>query len=236
MFTEYWFGESVFRYAGACQQPREDDMPQGSVSRKVRAAQTRAALLDAARGLFSERGYLNTKITDITAAAGRSTGSFYEHFAGKEELLQALLAEMEGAIDTRMRGLEHPRDHDLTDREQLRDHLDVAWTVMRQNRPVALALFQAMVADDPGTGRAWRDLREQTATIREHLEYLVERGHRLPGDPEFVAASMGAMLVTLNYALLTPPGGEDAPDVVDTLTDLLLYGLTGPAPRAADGT
>ncbi|MET9358439.1 hypothetical protein ABZY14_36815 [Streptomyces sp. NPDC006617] len=71
-------------------------------------------------------------------------------------------------------------------------------TVMRQNRPVALALFQAMVADDPGTGRARRDLREQTVTIREHPEYLVERGHQLPGDPEFVAAAVGAMLVTLN--------------------------------------
>jgi AcrR family transcriptional regulator len=210
-------------------------MPQASTtSRKVRAAQTRAALLDAARGLFNDRGYLNTKITDITAAAGRSTGSFYEHFAGKDELLQALLAEMESAIDERMVGLEHPRDHDLTDRDQLRDHVGVAWTVMRQNRPVTLALFQAMVADDPGTGRAWRDLREQTGTIREHLEYLVERGHQLPGDPEFIAASIGAMLVTLNYAVLTPPDGEDDQHVIDTLTDLLLHGLTGPASRPAD--
>ncbi|MER7055102.1 MULTISPECIES: TetR/AcrR family transcriptional regulator [unclassified Streptomyces] len=213
----------------------EDDMPQASTaSRKVRAAQTRAALLDAARGLFNDRGYLNTKITDITAAAGRSTGSFYEHFAGKDELLQALLAEMEDAIDERMVGLEHPRDHDLTDRDQLRDHLGVAWTVMRQNRPVTLALFQAMVADDPGTGRAWRDLREQTDTIREHLEYLVERGHQLPGDPEFIAGAIGAMLVTLNYAVLTPPGGEDDQRVVDTLTDLLLHGLAGPASHSAD--
>lgn len=210
-------------------------MPQASTtSRKVRAAQTRAALLDAARGLFNDRGYLNTKITDITAAAGRSTGSFYEHFAGKDELLQALLAEMESAIDERMVGLEHPRDHDLTDRDQLRDHVGVAWTVMRQNRPVTLALFQAMVADDPGTGRAWRDLREQTGTIREHLEYLVERGHQLPGDPGFIAAAIGAMLVTLNYAVLTPPDGEDDQHVIDTLTDLLLHGLTGPASRPAD--
>ncbi|WP_335983668.1 MULTISPECIES: TetR/AcrR family transcriptional regulator [Streptomycetaceae] len=212
-------------------------MPQASsASRKVRAAQTRAALLDAARGLFNERGYLNTKIVDITAAAGRSTGSFYEHFASKDELLQALLAEMEGAIDERMIGLEHPRDHDLTDRDQLRDHVGVAWTVMRQNRPVALALFQAMVADAPATGRAWRDLRAQTVTIREHLEYLVERGHQLPGDPEFIAAAIGAMLVTLNYAVLTPPGSEDDQHVIGSLTDLLLYGLSGPASRSADET
>lgn len=194
-----------------------------TATRKAKAAETRAALLDAARRLFAERGYLNTKITDITAAAGRATGSFYEHFSSKDELLKALLAELEDAVDARVAAMEHPREHDLTDRDQLRDHLAAPWAVLRDNRAVAVALFQAMVADDPGSGRAWRDLQEQTGTIREHLEYLTERGHRLPGDPELVAAAIGAMLLTLNYALL--PGAADDDRVLDTLTDLTLYGL-----------
>ncbi|MEV4618529.1 TetR family transcriptional regulator [Asanoa sp. NPDC049573] len=193
------------------------------MTRKVKAAQTRTALLAAARTLFSERGYLNTKITDITAAAGRATGSFYEHFASKEELLQALLAELDSAADEQA-DLSHPADHDLTDRAQLREHLAIAWTVMTDHRPVTVALFQSMIADDPASGRAWRDLTTRSATLRDHLEHLRERGHPLPGDPELIAAAMAAMLGTLNYAL----PNADPDTVVDSLTNLLLNGLTGP--------
>ncbi|MEU7868649.1 TetR/AcrR family transcriptional regulator [Dactylosporangium sp. NPDC049140] len=193
--------------------------------RKARAAQTRAALLDAARTLFGERGYLNTKITDITAAAGRSTGSFYEHFADKDELLRALLEDIEDAADERMAATGHPRDHDLTDRDQLRAHIGIAWGVMRQHRAIQVALFQSMVAADPASGRSWRDLTGQTAVLREHLEWLRERGHTLPGEPELLAAAMGAMLALVSYAL--PPGhayGDE--QVVDAFTDLLLKGLS----------
>jgi AcrR family transcriptional regulator len=200
--------------------------------RRLKAAQTRTALLDAARHLFAERGYLNTKISDITAAAGRATGSFYEHFADKEALLQALLADLEIAADAHLADRDHPKDHDLRDRGQLRDHIAIAWTVMREHRPISVALFQSMVAADPASGRAWHDLTEQTATLRDHLGYLREQGHPLPGEPEVIAAAIGAMLATLNYAM-PPTSTKNDDTVVDTLTDLLLTGLAGSSDQPA---
>jgi AcrR family transcriptional regulator len=197
--------------------------------RKEKAAGTQAALKDAARRQFVERGYLNTKITDITAAAGRSTGSFYEHFASKEDLLQALLADVHDAAHAEMAGGESGdhAPHDLTDREQLRAHLAVAWHLIRDNRPVMVALFESAIGSGAASGQAWHRLVSDTAMLREHLAYSRDQGHRLPGDPTLVAAAMGGMLSMLAYAL--PPGDAAHPDdvVLDALTELLLNGLTG---------
>ena len=201
--------------------------------RKERAAGTAAALKDAARSQFLERGYLNTKITDITAAAGRATGSFYDHFASKEDLLQALLTDMREQASADLAQQDHPgadhADHDLTDRAQLRAHLAVAWRVMRANLPVVAALHESAVAEGVGSGRAWGQLVEDTGMLREHLDYLKDHGHALPGDPTLVAAAMGGMLAMLGYAM--PPSGASGysdDEVIDTVTTLLLAGLRGP--------
>jgi AcrR family transcriptional regulator len=196
--------------------------------RKAQAAGTEAALKDAARRLFVERGYLNTKITDITRAAGRSTGSFYEHFPSKEALLEALLGDLREQARSEILAQPHPADHDLTDREQLRAHLAAAWHTMRDNLPVVLAVHEATVAAGPASGQPWQALTTDTEVLREHLERLRDHGQPLPGDPELVAAAMGGMLATLAFALL--PGGSDRysdDQVIDTVTGLLLGGLRG---------
>lgn len=68
------------------------------VDRRTRAAREqgragRDELLAAALRVFARRGYKQAGVDEIAAEAGYSKGALYWHFAGKEELLQALLEE-----------------------------------------------------------------------------------------------------------------------------------------------
>ena len=51
---------------------------------------TLEALMDAGRDLFVARGYHDTRINDVVAAAGLSKGAFYRYFESKDRLVQVL--------------------------------------------------------------------------------------------------------------------------------------------------
>lgn len=61
--------------------------------RQAAKVRTRQKVLDAARNLFSERGYDPATIRDIAKGAGMSTGAVFANFQDKAELFEAVLAE-----------------------------------------------------------------------------------------------------------------------------------------------
>jgi len=58
-----------------------------------RSAHTQRALLDAAREVFTSRGFSEASVADVVERAGSSVGSLYHHFGGKSELFLALWQE-----------------------------------------------------------------------------------------------------------------------------------------------
>jgi AcrR family transcriptional regulator len=59
---------------------------------------TRSKLLDTARELFGTRGYNDTSLDDLVAAAGVTKGALYHHFGSKEELFRALFEQIKREV------------------------------------------------------------------------------------------------------------------------------------------
>jgi AcrR family transcriptional regulator len=62
----------------------------GGTKLGLRAARTRAAILEASKKLFLERGYAGTRINNITDACGISRAGFYTYFKDKREIFSTL--------------------------------------------------------------------------------------------------------------------------------------------------
>jgi TetR/AcrR family transcriptional regulator, transcriptional repressor for nem operon len=60
---------------------------------KQQAAANRAAIVDAADGLFRERGVEAVGLNELMGAAGLTRGGFYNHFASKDELVDTVIAK-----------------------------------------------------------------------------------------------------------------------------------------------
>lgn len=67
-----------------------------------RSETTRAALVQAARTLFAERGYAGVATEEIVRAAGVTRGALYHHFDGKRGLLEAVYEQIEEETAARL--------------------------------------------------------------------------------------------------------------------------------------
>ena len=123
--------------------------------RQAAKVRTRQKVLDAARGLFAERGYEPATIRDIAKGAGMSTGAVFANFQDKAELFEAVLTEdMAGLAEVMLNGAGNG---------STRDRLVNALTAGYHGSIDQLPLFQAIVA------RSWfqpvaAETRQRAAT------------------------------------------------------------------------
>jgi AcrR family transcriptional regulator len=66
--------------------------------RSSKGARTRERLVEAAKEVFEELGFLEARISDIAARAGQAHGSFYYYFQSKEEIFREVAASVDNRL------------------------------------------------------------------------------------------------------------------------------------------
>lgn len=147
--------------------------------RSVRAEATRdrrrRELLDVALRVFSERGYHETRISDLIEAAGVARGTFYLYFDSKNAIFHELLDELVGRVRASIVGVELG-DGAASLRDQLIATLERVFAVFDASPDLTAFVLRAAVGIDPEIDRK---LAGFYARLHEFITMSLDNGVRL---------------------------------------------------------
>jgi len=204
-------GEALSRDASETQSPEW---------RSPKAQRTRAALLEAARTVFARDGVIAARVTDITAEAGLSHGSFYTYFDSKSHIFRVLVTDvMDKVWHTRMStdgqtGLSAYARIERSNRQFVRLYREYA---------DIFGLHEQAASTDPEVRKHRLFVRQRSI---DRVRYSVERlqgsgAVRTDVDAGLAAHALVSMVSNFCYFWLVMGEGDfDDDQVVDALTRL----------------
>lgn len=162
--------------------------------RSRKGAQTRARLVDAAKQIFEENGFLEARISDIVDRAGVSHSSFYHYFESKEEVLR----EVAAAVDERLSAplsvvilapSSAATPHDRI-REAIRRHLES----YREEARIMGVIEQVSRYDEHLNAVRFERFKRYNQQVADSIRQLQQHGLADPHlDPTIAAAALGSM-------------------------------------------
>lgn len=190
----------------------------------ARGARTRAALVSAARTVFERDGYLDSRLTDITAEAHCSTGSFYTYFASKEEVFQAVLEQAQD--DMLHPGMPRLEPEEASPAAVIEASNRAYFEAYRRNARLMALLDQVAVVDPKFRELRRRRSRAFSDRNARAIRSLQQRGLADPRlNPERAARALSGMVSRMGYYAYVL--GEDDPldELVETSTRLWVNAL-----------
>ena len=187
---------------------------------------TRQRLLDAAKKVFKERTYPETRVDDITREAGTSHGAFYLYFANKAEVLEALpieTAERMYLLADELEGMERGE----AGFEQLRRWMDAFIEAYEENSPVVVAWMSARPADARFDRLGREVLAKFAGRIAHTIRAADHEGDRHPVHAGVAAVALIAMLERFCYYWIVRGGTFDRDDVAETMAAIWHQGIFG---------
>jgi AcrR family transcriptional regulator len=204
--------------------------PYEGAARQARTRRTRAAVVEAARSLFLERGYSATTIEAISDRSDTPQPTVYRLFSSKLGILKSVLDVSIGGDDQAVAMLDRPEVRALLSNEdpknQLAGFCALVREVMGRAGPVHRILADAARSDQDAASLLAEIARQRHEGQRRVARSLARSGALRPGLRERDAADIIHALASPEvYGLLVVDRGWSAERYEKWLTSILIVKL-----------
>jgi AcrR family transcriptional regulator len=189
--------------------------------RSQHAEATRRAVLAAARASFGKKGYAQTSVDEIAAAARVTKGAVYHHFADKKSLFRAVNAEVEAEAQARAAAARDPKQPPIDQIVAVVNaYLDVA--LDEEIRRITLIDGPALLGLEPD-GPA--DQHAGHAEVRLFIATAIARGEIVDLDPDLLAHIVGGLALQGGLLIARAEDPDATRTTLGRALDLMLRGL-----------
>ena len=201
------------------------------ITASERRAQRRERLMDSGLELFGTKGYANTSIRAICAAASMNSRYFYESFTSREDLLFAVYRRIVTDIVASTTEATAAAE---TIEEQARAGLQAGWTILTEDRRKARVIALEVVGVSDRLERLRRDTRHALADLTaRNAQAIAGSGSRFRLDPVLTTRSLIGAVVEILVDWINEDLNASAEEIVEHFTRLfaaVAYAAVEPAP------
>ena len=172
--------------------PVEREKPSGPRSRK--GVRTRARLLDAAKQVFEETGFLDARISDIAERAGLSHGSFYHYFDSKEQVFREVAELVDEQLSAPLTEVVLAPGSTTPPHERIREAMRLHFESYRAEARIMGVIEQVSRYDEHVNAVRMARHASYGAQMADSIRQLQRRQLADPTlDPDLTASALGAL-------------------------------------------
>jgi len=190
-------------------------------------------LMQAGMILFSEKGYHNTKVSDIVRQAGVAQGTFYLYFDSKADLFKALLDEFIFLITEAVSAISFDMDTITTTVQfaiRIRVAVETILTVYRDNAALARIFIREGNRLDSKSTEQWQLAIDRLAEIGAAvMDEAIKKGFLPPQNTKLVPYCVLGMYERVAYRWLVEDQSKDVGELAEALTRYEMLGISGMA-------
>ena len=184
--------------ADKANKPDENGEQSGDTGKQKKdtAAKRKRQIRDAARMVFLEKGFQQTRIKDITTAAGVSTGTFYIYYKDKQELFMDAIDEVIQNTVAAIAGIVSSKGdfqkRTATFAQYYMENYEYFSGIVNQLRGM-------MAATEPSAREKFKTLHNYLAqTLANEIRVAIKRGLIRDVDPDLLAHGIMGMVEFLS--------------------------------------